>query len=198
MLRQIEAVIDDELQKAQCHRLSLPLLQSDALWRKTGRWDTTGPEVCLDVCASPIPHMLSSRSTPLLPLPIAVAVPNCFPKSRAQLFRLKDRHHNDYCLAPTHEEEITSLVAAHQDSSATSLRLYQIGACVSVSVSVSVCVCACTCTNIAPTWQLTSQQCRPEIPGRNASPLGAPPLPRVRHERPVHLRCVARAGGCHV
>lgn len=32
-----------------------------------------------------------------------------------ELLRLKDRHDGDYCLAPTHEEAVTTLVA-HQTS----------------------------------------------------------------------------------
>ncbi|GBB94877.1 hypothetical protein RclHR1_02430018 [Rhizophagus clarus] len=46
----------------------------------------------------------------------------------SELFRLKDRKESDYCLAPTHEEEITQLVA-HEIASYRQLplRLYQIG-----------------------------------------------------------------------
>ena len=44
------------------------------------------------------------------------------------MFRLKDRNDNDMCLAPTHEEEITQLVANEVSSyRQLPLRLYQIG-----------------------------------------------------------------------
>lgn len=47
----------------------------------------------------------------------------------AELFRLQDRHGGDFCLAPTHEEEITSLVASAVSSyRSLPLRLYQTGA----------------------------------------------------------------------
>ncbi|KAI8050248.1 hypothetical protein BDF22DRAFT_778060 [Syncephalis plumigaleata] len=45
-----------------------------------------------------------------------------------ELFRLKDRKESDFCLAPTHEEEITRLVADEISSyRQLPLRLYQIG-----------------------------------------------------------------------
>lgn len=46
----------------------------------------------------------------------------------AELFRLKDRHSADYCLAPTHEEAVTQLVASQGSLSYKRLpvRLYQI------------------------------------------------------------------------
>lgn len=44
-----------------------------------------------------------------------------------QLFRLEDRKHSDFCLAPTNEEDITSLIAGHiQSWRALPLRVYQI------------------------------------------------------------------------
>ncbi|KAI0225488.1 putative proline--tRNA ligase, mitochondrial [Lamellibrachia satsuma] len=47
----------------------------------------------------------------------------------AELFTLKDRRNSDYCLAPTHEEAVTSLVAAETQISHKQLpiKLYQIG-----------------------------------------------------------------------
>ncbi|KAK2191520.1 hypothetical protein NP493_49g10028 [Ridgeia piscesae] len=47
----------------------------------------------------------------------------------AELFTLKDRRNADYCLAPTHEEVVTSLVAAETQISHKQLpiKLYQIG-----------------------------------------------------------------------
>lgn len=47
-----------------------------------------------------------------------------------ELLRLKDRHGGDYCLAPTHEEAVTTLVA-HQSSLSyrqLPLLLYQVAA----------------------------------------------------------------------
>ena len=44
-----------------------------------------------------------------------------------QLFRLEDRKHSDFCLAPTNEEDITSLIAGNiQSWRALPLRVYQI------------------------------------------------------------------------
>ncbi|XP_044531885.1 probable proline--tRNA ligase, mitochondrial [Gracilinanus agilis] len=45
-----------------------------------------------------------------------------------ELFRLQDRHNKDYCLGPTHEEVITSLIASHKTLSHKQLPylLYQI------------------------------------------------------------------------
>ncbi len=46
-----------------------------------------------------------------------------------ELIRVVDRHQGAYCLAPTHEEPITALVAAEVSSARQlPLRLYQIGA----------------------------------------------------------------------
>ncbi|KAM8805825.1 putative proline--tRNA ligase, mitochondrial [Eudromia elegans] len=46
----------------------------------------------------------------------------------AELFRLADRHGQGYCLAPTHEEAVTELLAAHGNLSYRQLplRLYQV------------------------------------------------------------------------
>lgn len=44
-----------------------------------------------------------------------------------QLFRLGDRKHSEFCLAPTNEEDITSLIAGNiQSWRALPLRVYQI------------------------------------------------------------------------
>lgn len=45
-----------------------------------------------------------------------------------ELLRLKDRHDHDYCLAPTHEEAVTSLVAQQKSFSYRHLPLllYQV------------------------------------------------------------------------
>jgi len=45
-----------------------------------------------------------------------------------ELYKLQDRKRQWYCLAPTHEEEITSLVASlHVNASQLPIKLYQIG-----------------------------------------------------------------------
>lgn len=44
-LAKIEAIIDDELGRAGAQKLQMPLLLDAALWRKTGRWESTGPEL---------------------------------------------------------------------------------------------------------------------------------------------------------
>jgi hypothetical protein len=47
-----------------------------------------------------------------------------------QLYRLKDRRESEMLLAPTHEEEITALVAADAPSERNlPVRLFQIGEC---------------------------------------------------------------------
>jgi len=81
-------LIDDSMARTGAQKVSLPLLLPADMWRKSGRWDSTGPE----------------------------------------LIKLQDRHGADFCLAPTHEESITSTVAQDLTSyRQLPLRLYQIG-----------------------------------------------------------------------
>ncbi|KAF0853155.1 mitochondrial prolyl-tRNA synthetase (ProRS) [Andalucia godoyi] len=88
LLRRISDVVEDEMERIGCRQVSLPLLLSEELWRKTGRWQEYGDE----------------------------------------LMRLKDRKGVSYCLAPTHEEAISDLVAAEISSHRNlPLRLFQIG-----------------------------------------------------------------------
>ena len=55
-------------------------------------------------------------------------ITNRWESSGEELFKLKDRHANSFCLSPTHEEVITSLVANEISSHRQlPLRLYQIG-----------------------------------------------------------------------
>ncbi|CAG8527983.1 14724_t:CDS:2 [Cetraspora pellucida] len=87
-LEKIEKIIDQEMRNIGAQKLSLPVLLSANMWKKTGRWNTTGSE----------------------------------------LFKLKDRKASDFCLAPTHEEEITQLIASDVFSyRQLPLRLYQTG-----------------------------------------------------------------------
>lgn len=45
VLEKLVAVIDQEMAAVGGQKTSLPLLMSSELWRKTGRWDSTGPEL---------------------------------------------------------------------------------------------------------------------------------------------------------
>ena len=57
-----------------------------------------------------------------------------------KMFKLKDRKDSEFCLAPTHEEEITQLVASQVSSyRQLPLRLYQIGAWFTVSACSTRC-----------------------------------------------------------
>lgn len=69
LVRKIQAIVREEMDRAGAQELALPLLQPGEPWQRTGRWEIYGRE----------------------------------------LFRLKDRHGRDFCLAPTHEELITGL-----------------------------------------------------------------------------------------
>ncbi|KAF9180714.1 hypothetical protein BGZ51_004435 [Haplosporangium sp. Z 767] len=88
VLDKIEAIIDDELEKIGCQKLSMPNLLTSDNWRITGRWETTGQE----------------------------------------MFKLKDRKGADFLLAPTHEEEVTTLIAKEvQSYRQLPVRVYQVG-----------------------------------------------------------------------
>lgn len=83
-------------------KLSLSSISSEELWTKSGR--LTGAET--EVCFLP-------KADSLLTL--------------LQLFRFRDRRDAGYLLAPTHEEEITTLVSSTTNSyRELPLRLYQI------------------------------------------------------------------------
>jgi len=70
IIKKIENVVRDELNKIGCSELLMPALQPKELWVESGRWDDYGKE----------------------------------------MMRLQDRHERDFCLGPTHEEVITSVV----------------------------------------------------------------------------------------
>ena len=70
VLKNVEAIVREEMDKAGALELLLPGVQPAELWQESGRWQDYGPE----------------------------------------LLRLKDRHQRDFCLGPTHEEVITSIV----------------------------------------------------------------------------------------
>ncbi|KAI7818323.1 hypothetical protein BC939DRAFT_463243 [Gamsiella multidivaricata] len=88
ILDKIEGIIDDELEKIGCQKLSLPNLLTAENWKKTGRWESTGQE----------------------------------------MFKVKDRKGADFLLAPTHEEEVTTLIAKEiQSYRQLPIRVYQVG-----------------------------------------------------------------------
>ncbi len=70
VLRKVEAIVREEMDRSGAQQVLLPGIQPAELWNVSGRWQEYGPE----------------------------------------LLRLKDRHGRDFCLGPTHEEIITSLV----------------------------------------------------------------------------------------
>ena len=70
VLRKVEAIIREEMNRAGAQEVLLPAVQPAELWRESGRWEEYGPE----------------------------------------LLRFRDRHRRDFCLGPTHEEVITTLV----------------------------------------------------------------------------------------
>ncbi len=70
VLRKVEAIVREEMDRSGAQQVLLPGVQPAELWSVSGRWQEYGPE----------------------------------------LLRLKDRHGRDFCLGPTHEEIITSLV----------------------------------------------------------------------------------------
>lgn len=87
VLKKIEEIVRDEMDKAGGQELAMPIIQPAELWHETGRWDVYGDE----------------------------------------MFRLTDRHNRNFCLGPTHEEIITSLVRTDVNSyRQLPLMLYQI------------------------------------------------------------------------
>ncbi len=86
-LDKIAHVVREEMNRAGCQEIFMPMVQPGDLWKETGRWEYYGKE----------------------------------------LLRLKDRHDRDYCLGPTHEEVVTSLVRGEVRSyRQLPLNLYQI------------------------------------------------------------------------
>ena len=45
VIRKVEAIIRDEMNKAGAIELLMPLVQPAELWQETGRWDKMGPEL---------------------------------------------------------------------------------------------------------------------------------------------------------
>ena len=69
VLRKIENVVREEMNKSGAIELLMPAVQPAELWHETGRWAVFGP----------------------------------------QMLKIKDRHDNDFCFGPTHEEVITDI-----------------------------------------------------------------------------------------
>ena len=87
VIKKIENIIREELDKIGCSELLMPTLQTKDLWIESGRWEVYGKE----------------------------------------LMRIKDRHDREFCLGPTHEEVITSIVRDFVTSyKKLPLALYQI------------------------------------------------------------------------
>jgi len=72
--RKTETIVREEMDRAGCLELELPILQPRELWEESGRWERYSAEQIL--------------------------------------FHLKDRKGGEYCLAPTAEEAVTSVVRA--------------------------------------------------------------------------------------
>ena len=87
VLRRIEQIVREEMNRAGAIELFLPVMQPRDLWERTGRWESFDPP----------------------------------------LMRMKDRNGREFCIGPTHEENITSLVAEDVTSyKQLPLTLYQI------------------------------------------------------------------------
>lgn len=69
VLRKVEAVVREEMNRSGGIELLMPAVQPAELWQETGRWDVFGP----------------------------------------QMLKIKDRHNNQFCFGPTHEEVITDI-----------------------------------------------------------------------------------------
>ena len=70
VLKKIENIVRDEMDKAGAQELLMPIVQPAEMWQESGRWDVYG----------------------------------------AEMFRLNDRHNRSFCLGPTHEEMVTTLI----------------------------------------------------------------------------------------
>ncbi len=69
VLRKVEAVVREEMNRSGAIELLMPAVQPAELWQETGRWEVFGP----------------------------------------QMLKIKDRHNNQFCFGPTHEEVITDI-----------------------------------------------------------------------------------------
>jgi prolyl-tRNA synthetase len=69
VLRKVESVVREEMDRSGGVELLMPAVQPAELWQETGRWEEFGP----------------------------------------QMLKIRDRHDNQFCFGPTHEEVITDI-----------------------------------------------------------------------------------------
>jgi prolyl-tRNA synthetase len=69
VLRKVENVVREEMNRSGAIELLMPAIQPAELWQETGRWEVFGP----------------------------------------QMLKIRDRHDNQFCFGPTHEEVITDI-----------------------------------------------------------------------------------------
>lgn len=69
VLRKVEAVVREEMNRGGGIEVLMPAIQPAELWQETGRWEVFGP----------------------------------------QMLKIRDRHDNEFCFGPTHEEVITDI-----------------------------------------------------------------------------------------
>lgn len=87
VLRRVENIVREEMDRAGCQELLMPGVQPAELWKASGRWEDYGPE----------------------------------------LLRFNDRHQREFCLGPTHEEVVTSIMSnAVHSYRQLPMNLYQI------------------------------------------------------------------------
>ena len=46
VLRKVEAIVREEMNRAGALELLMPVVQPAELWQETGRWDKMGPSCC--------------------------------------------------------------------------------------------------------------------------------------------------------
>lgn len=87
VLRKVENIVREEMNRSGAIELLMPAVQPAELWHETGRWEIFGP----------------------------------------QMLKIRDRHENDFCFGPTHEEVITDIARREIRSyRQLPLNLYQI------------------------------------------------------------------------
>lgn len=69
VLRKVEAIVREEMNRGGGIEILMPAIQPAELWQETGRWEVFGP----------------------------------------QMLKIRDRHENEFCFGPTHEEVITDI-----------------------------------------------------------------------------------------
>ena len=127
VLNKIEAIIDEELQKIGLS----PLLSMD-IEEEIDSYtvQTARSSVCRCCCRQSSGRIPVVGTALVLKYASVLANPcvqSSYPSQR-QMIKLKDRNGAEFCLGPTHEEEITALVAdAISSYKQLPQRLYQMG-----------------------------------------------------------------------